>query len=146
MVSCKTILKQQIQTRFGPEPSEIIRISSRISLSLKSFYMGKMLPKYATAWICRNRLVVQKSVHKGLTRCGARRTLYTPAIWLIRGNVRLNKWTGGARWGSGTLAEYSNGSVSSTYCIRQVSDILTEKKTVEIQTTFITLNYKTIMC
>lgn len=34
---------------------------------------------------------------KTLTRCGARSTLCTPAIWLIRGNVRLNVWTGGAR-------------------------------------------------
>lgn len=58
-----------------------------------------------------------------LTRCGARRTLYTPAIWLISGNVRLNEWTGGDRWGSGTLAEYSKGSVSSTYCTRHVRDM-----------------------
>jgi len=59
-----------------------------------------------------------------LTRCGAPRALCTPAIWLISGNVRLNEWTGGDRWGSGTLAEYSNGSVSSTYCTRHVSDMI----------------------
>lgn len=66
---------------------------------------------------------------KGLTRCGARRTRYTPAIWLISGNVRLNECTGGARCGSGTLAEYSNGSVSSTYCTRHASDVMTGVKT-----------------
>lgn len=66
---------------------------------------------------------------RGLTRCGARRTRYTPAIWLISGNVRLNECTGGARCGSGTLAEYSNGSVSSTYCTRHASDVMTGVKT-----------------
>lgn len=68
---------------------------------------------------------------RGLTRWGARRTRYTPAIWLISGNVRLNEWTGGDRCGSGTLAEYSNGSVSSTYCTRHARDIMTGVKTLK---------------
>lgn len=42
---------------------------------------------------------------------------------MIRGNVRLNEWRGGARCGSGTLAEYSKGSVSSTYWTRHVIDM-----------------------
>lgn len=76
---------------------------------------------------------VQKLIDngRGLTRCGALRTRYTPAIWLISGNVRLNEWTGGARCGSGTLAEYSNGSVSSTYCTRHARDIMTSVKALK---------------
>lgn len=62
------------------------------------------------------------------TRCGALRSLWTAATWLIRGKEQLKVCTGG-RGGSGKFVVYTKGSVSLRYWTLQVSAIATRTTT-----------------